>query len=70
MIEKNSVIDTVRGSFPKNDLNLYLKLGHEACKKGKLDDSFRWYMKGLRKSLKLQNQEKISEFSELIITLL
>lgn len=57
-------------TFPINDLNLYIELGHEAGKKGEIEKSYQWYMKGLRKARELHNQEKISEFSSLIITLL
>ncbi|MFT6845930.1 MAG: hypothetical protein ACJAUV_002130 [Flavobacteriales bacterium] len=65
-----TVVDKALDFLPVNDLNLYMELGHEAGKQGKIDESYAWYMKGLRKARELQNQEKISKFSALIITLL
>lgn len=65
-----TVVDKILDFLPVNDLNLYLELGNEADKKGNMDESFAWYMKGLRKARELQNQEKMSEFSALISTLL
>ena len=70
MLAQISVVDKILDSLPINDLNLYMELGHDACKQGEIDESFGWYMKGLRKARENQNQEKISEFSKLIITLL
>lgn len=64
------VVEKILDFLPVNDLNLYMELGDEAGKLGDLDESFAWYMKGLRKARELQNQEKLSEFSALIITLL
>ncbi len=64
------VVNKILDFLPVNDLNLYMKLGNETSKRGELDESLAWYMKGLRKARALQNQEKISEFSALIITLI
>jgi hypothetical protein len=64
------VVNKILDFLPVNDLNLYMELGNETGKQGELDESLAWYMKGLRKARELQNQEKISEFSALIITLL
>ena len=63
-------VNQVLEHLPVNDLNLYLELGNKAIKEGEMDESFGWYMKGLRKARELNNAAKISEFSGLIITLL
>ena len=61
-----TVVDKI--IIPVNDLNQYMVLGHEAGKQGEIDESFTWYMKGLRKARELQNQEKISEFSAFVMS--
>jgi hypothetical protein len=61
-----NIVDKI--TIPVNDLNQYMVLGHEAGKQGEIDESFTWYMKGLRKARELQNQEKISEFSAFVMT--
>jgi len=60
------IIDTL----PINDLNLYEEMGNEAIKRGDVEASMNWYMKGLEKSRELKNAPKAKKFSHLIITLL
>ncbi len=54
----------------ENELDHCMELGHEASKEGDLNESLAWFMKGLESARKLQNKQKISEFSALIYCLL
>ena len=65
-----TVADKILEVLPVNDLNLYLEKGDMASRIGEMNESYEWYMKGLRKARKLQNQSMISKFSGLIFTLL
>lgn len=53
-----------------NDLSLYLSMGNEAIKCGKINESLNWYSKGLAKAKEIKNDVKANEFYHLIITLM
>ena len=57
-------------SLPVNDLEMYIELGNKAMEKGDVDTSIKWYQKGLKKAIELCNDQKVREFSGLIVTLL
>ena len=65
-----TVAEKVFEVLPVNDLDLFLEEGDKASRVGEMDESYEWYMKGLRKARVLQNQSMISKFSGLIFTLL
>ena len=53
--------------LPANDLNLYFELGNNASANGKLEDSLKWFYKGLARAKELKDELKESEFSTLIL---
>lgn len=57
-------------SMSVNDLSLCLSMGNEAIKSGNLNESLKWYSKGLEKAKEIKNDVKANEFYHLIITLL
>jgi hypothetical protein len=61
------VVNRILNELPSNDLNLYFELGNLAGAEGRLDDSMKWYIKGLSKARELKNESKVREFSSLII---
>ena len=65
-----NTVDTILDTLPANNLELYKELGHEAGKKGKLEECINWYKKGLDKARSLENKEAVKEFTNLIFTLL
>ncbi|MCH2232093.1 MAG: hypothetical protein MK105_17280 [Crocinitomicaceae bacterium] len=62
-------IETIN-SISVHDLSLYLVMGNEAIKCGDLNESLKWYSKGLSKAKEMKNDVKANEFYHLIITLL
>lgn len=53
--------------MPVNDLNLYFELGNNASANGQLEDSLKWFYKGLTKAKELKDELKEREFSTLIL---
>ncbi|MCH2223535.1 MAG: hypothetical protein MK066_02105 [Crocinitomicaceae bacterium] len=53
-----------------NDVELYIRMGNEAIKKGDQDESMKWYLKGLSKAKELRNKKIEKDISNLIITLI
>lgn len=60
-------INETTPEIPGNDLNLYFELGNNASANGKLEDSLKWFYKGLSKAKELKDELKEREFSTLIL---
>lgn len=52
--------------LPVNDLSLYAEMGELAGKKGNLEESVYWFLKGLSKARELKDQASAKKFSALI----
>ena len=53
--------------LPENDFKRYFELGNLASSEGRMDDSLKWFYKGLRKAKELKNELKMREFTTLIL---
>ena len=54
-------------NLPEDDLNMYFELGNTASANGQLEDSLKWFYKGLARAKELKNELKEREFSTLIL---
>ncbi len=57
-------------SNPTLDINDYLQYGHDAMKKGNIQDSVKWYYEALSKAKELKDQFKEKEVKKYLIALL
>lgn len=55
---------------PTLDINDYLQYGHDAMKKGNIQDSVKWYYEALSKAKELKDQFKEKEVKKYLIALL
>ena len=56
-----------KSSVVKNELNVFLQLGDQAGKKGLMEESLNWYMKGLSMAKEIKDELMAKQFSSLIL---
>lgn len=61
------IVNNTLQELPANNLDLYFELGNNASANGHLEDSLKWFYKGLAKAKELKNELKENEFSTLIL---
>ncbi len=57
---------TIRKDSPLKHPDQYLKLGNNAGKFGNMEESLKWYMKGLTLAKKMKDIKNINDLSALI----
>lgn len=63
-------MDLVLKNVTAKDVDLYIKMGNEAIKRGHQDESVKWYLKGLEMAREQRNAQQEKEISNLIITII
>lgn len=61
------IVNNTSQELPVNNLDVYFELGNNASANGRLEDSLKWFYKGLAKAKELKNELKENEFSTLIL---
>ncbi len=67
---QTQILKTNLLEITSSDLSFCLEMGEIMNRKGRSEESLQWYIKGLNIARELKVEEKVKEFSNLIVSML